>query len=95
VTYQGEYTFARANAAADLYFTGWTVILDHGHGLSSVFMHMNAIAAKPGQRLKRGEMLGRLGATGRVTGPHLHWGMNWFSTRLDPALLVPPMPKVE
>lgn len=81
--------------AADLYFTGWTVILDHGHGLSSVFMHMNAIAAEAGQRLRQGDMLGRLGATGRVTGPHLHWGMNWFSTRLDPALLVPPMPPAE
>lgn len=78
--------------AADLYFTGWTVILDHGHGLSSVFMHMKSIAAEVGQRLKQGDMLGQLGASGRVTGPHLHWGMNWFTTRLDPALLVPPMP---
>jgi murein DD-endopeptidase MepM/ murein hydrolase activator NlpD len=79
--------------AADLYFTGWTVILDHGHGLSSVFMHMSEATAKVGQRLGRGEQLGRLGATGRATGPHLHWGMNLFDVRLDPQLLVPPMPR--
>lgn len=79
--------------AADLYFTGWTVILDHGHGLSSVFMHLDAIAAKAGQALKKGEVLGKLGATGRATGPHLHWGLNLFETRLDPQLLVPPMPE--
>lgn len=77
--------------AEDLYFTGWTVILDHGHGLSSVFMHMSAVSVKPGRRLKKGEELGKLGATGRATGPHLHWGMNLFKTRLDPALLAPPM----
>jgi murein DD-endopeptidase MepM/ murein hydrolase activator NlpD len=79
--------------AADLYFTGWTVILDHGHGLSSVFMHLDSIAATQGQALKKGEVLGKLGATGRATGPHLHWGLNLFETRLDPQLLVPPMPE--
>jgi len=79
--------------AADLYFTGWTVILDHGHGLSSVFMHMAGATAKAGQRLAKGEEVGRLGATGRATGPHLHWGMNLFDVRLDPQLLVPPMPQ--
>ncbi len=81
--------------AENLYFTGWTVILDHGHGLSSVFMHMSAITAKEGRRLNKGEEIGKLGSTGRVTGPHLHWGMNLFKTRLDPALLVPAMPKPE
>ena len=80
---------------ADLYFTGWTVILDHGFGLSSVLMHMDAALVHEGQRVKRGDPLGKLGATGRVTGPHVHWGMNLFRTRLDPALLVPPMPKPE
>ncbi len=79
--------------AADLYFTGWTVILDHGHGLSSVFMHMAEATAKEGQRLAKGEQVGRLGATGRATGPHLHWGMNLFGVRLDPQLLAPPMPQ--
>jgi murein DD-endopeptidase MepM/ murein hydrolase activator NlpD len=81
--------------AANLYLTGWTVILDHGHGLSSVFMHLSEIAAKDGQRLKRGDALGKVGATGRATGAHLHWGLNLFTTRLDPQLLVPPMPKPE
>ena len=79
--------------AADLYFTGWTVILDHGHGLSSVLMHLDSVVAKEGQALKQGEVLGTLGATGRATGPHLHWGLNLFETRLDPQLLVPPMPE--
>ena len=46
-----------------------------------------------GQRVRQGDVIAQVGATGRVTGPHLHWGMNWFDTRLDPALLVPPMPK--
>ncbi len=81
--------------AADLYFSGWTVIVDHGHGLSSVFMHMTRATAREGQRLARGEEIGRLGGTGRATAPHLHWGMNLFTTRLDPQLLVPPMPKPE
>ena len=76
---------------ADLYFTGWTVILDHGHGLSSVMMHMTRATAREGERVARGEEIGRLGGTGRATAPHLHWGMNLFSTRLDPQLLVPPM----
>ncbi len=80
---------------ADLYFTGWTVILDHGHGLSSVFMHMTRATAKEGQGVARGEEIGRLGGTGRATAPHLHWGMNLFNTRLDPQLLVPPMPRPE
>lgn len=79
--------------AADLYFTGWTVILDHGHGLSSVFMHLDSLSVTEGRTLKKGEVLGRLGATGRATGPHLHWGLNLFETRLDPQLLVPPMPE--
>lgn len=81
--------------SADLYFTGWTVILDHGHGLSSVFMHMTRATAKEGQKVVAGEEIGRLGARGRATGPHLHWGMNLFNVRLDPQLLVPPMPKPE
>ena len=56
-------------------------------------MHLHKILVKQGQPVKQGDVIAQVGATGRVTGPHLHWGMNWFSTRLDPALLVPPMPK--
>ncbi|MBT5665462.1 MAG: M23 family metallopeptidase, partial [Rhodospirillaceae bacterium] len=77
----------------DLYYTGGTVILDHGHGLTSAFLHMSALVVKAGQHVRQGDHLGAVGATGRVTGPHLDWRMNWFDRRLDPALLVPPQPK--
>ncbi|MBX6322650.1 MAG: M23 family metallopeptidase, partial [Rhodospirillaceae bacterium] len=79
-------------AEPDLYFTGGTTILDHGYGLSSVFAHQEAVLVKVGQRVKQGEAVGRVGATGRATGPHLHWGVYLFATALDPQLLVPPMP---
>ena len=79
-------------AEPDLYYTGGTVILDHGYGLSSAFLHMSAVSVKVGDRLRQGDVLGALGATGRVTGPHLDWRMNWFDSRIDPQLLVPPMP---
>ncbi len=79
-------------AKPDLYLTGGTVIIDHGHGLSSVFVHLSRLDVKPGQRIEQGETLGLVGATGRATGPHLHWGMNWFDVRIDPQLIVGPMP---
>lgn len=68
----------------DLYLTGGTVLIDHGHGLSSVFLHLSRIDVSPGQRLEAGEVFGAVGATGRATGPHMHWGLNWFDLRLDP-----------
>lgn len=76
----------------DLYLTGGTVLIDHGHGLSSVFVHMSRIDVKAEQRIAMGQVIGAVGATGRATGPHLHWGMNWFETRLDPQLVAGPMP---
>jgi murein DD-endopeptidase MepM/ murein hydrolase activator NlpD len=78
-------------AATGLYYTGGTIILDHGHRLSSAFLHMQSVEVKVGQRVKQGERIGTIGATGRVTGPHLDWRMNLFGARLDPALLLPPM----
>lgn len=79
-------------AERDLYYTGGTIILDHGHGLTSAFLHMSALAVKAGQQVRQGDHLGAIGATGRATGAHLDWRMNWFDRRLDPALLVPPRP---
>lgn len=78
-------------AAPDLYLTGGTLLLDHGHGVSSAFLHLSRIDVKVGDRVERGEVLGRVGATGRATGPHMHWGLNWFDVRLDPQLIAPPM----
>lgn len=75
-----------------MFFTGKTLMLDHGHGLTSVFAHLSEIAVGDGERVRKGQIVGRLGATGRVTGAHLHWGMALFGVQLDPALLVPPMP---
>lgn len=79
-------------ANPDMYFTGGTIILDHGHGVGSLYAHLSSLEVRDEQRVKKGEMIGRIGATGRVTGPHLHWGMTWYTTNVDPALVVPPMP---
>ncbi|MDX9860610.1 MAG: M23 family metallopeptidase [Rhodospirillales bacterium] len=75
----------------DLFFTGKTVMIDHGFGLSSVYAHLDTVAVHPGQAVGKGAPIGTLGATGRATGPHLHWGVSLFDTRLDPALLVAPI----
>jgi murein DD-endopeptidase MepM/ murein hydrolase activator NlpD len=82
----GIVTFADAN----LYLTGGTVLIDHGHGVSSNFLHMSRVDVKVGDRIEQGQVIGAVGMTGRATGPHLHWGMNWFDVRLDPLLLVEP-----
>jgi murein DD-endopeptidase MepM/ murein hydrolase activator NlpD len=71
-----------------LYLTGGTMVLDHGHGISSNFLHLSRIDAKVGDVVKQGDVIGAVGATGRATGPHLHWGMNWFDTRIDPLLVL-------
>lgn len=80
-------------AEGDLYYTGGTVIVDHGYGLSTVYSHLSAVTAKVGQKVKQGETIGKLGKTGRATGAHLDWRLNWFQERLDPALVVGPMPE--
>jgi len=80
----GVVTFANA----DLYLTGGTLLLDHGHGVSSNFLHLSRIDVKVGDRVAQGQVIGAVGATGRATGPHLHWGMNWFDVRIDPLLVL-------
>ncbi len=76
-------------AHADLYYTGGTIIIDHGHGVSSTLMHMSALHVEAGQRVKQGALIGAVGSTGRATGPHLDWRMNWRDARIDPMTLVP------
>ena len=72
----------------DLFYTGGTVIFDHGHGISTLYMHMKDIYVKKGQEVKQGEIIGTVGSTGRSTGPHLDVRLNWFGTRLDPATVL-------
>ena len=69
----------------DLFYTGGTIIFDHGHGVSTLYMHMKDIFIKKGQKVKQGEIIGTVGSTGRSTGPHLDVRLNWFDVRLDPA----------
>lgn len=71
-----------------LYLTGGTVLLDHGHGVSSSFLHLSRIDVAVGDRIAQGQAIGAVGATGRASGPHLHWGMNWFDVRIDPELVL-------
>jgi len=80
-------------AEPDLYFSGGTVILDHGYRLSSTFLHLSKVAVAVGDELQAGDLIGAVGATGRATGPHLDWRMNWREERIDPQLLAPPMPE--
>ena len=75
-------------AEADLYYTGGTLIFDHGHGISTLYMHLNEIFVKKGQKINQGEIIGTVGATGRATGAHLDVRLNWFGVRLDPATVL-------
>ena len=72
----------------DLFYTGGTLIFDHGHGISTLYMHMQKIFVKKGQKVKQGEIIGTVGSTGRSTGAHLDVRLNWFGTRLDPATVL-------
>ena len=76
----------------DLYFTGITIIMDHGHGISSTFLHLDKANISVGMAVKQGDIIGEVGSTGRSTGAHLDWRINWFTKRLDPALLAGSMP---
>ena len=74
--------------APDFYLTGGTLLIDHGHGISSNFLHLSRIDVKVGERVEQGQPVAAVGATGRATGPHLHWGMSWFDVRVDPLLVL-------
>jgi len=75
-------------AHPDMYLSGGTLLIDHGFGISSNFIHLSRIDVQVGQRVEQGQVIAAVGATGRATGPHLHWGMNWFDVRLDPQLVM-------
>lgn len=79
-------------AHEDMYFSGGTLLLDHGHGLSSAFLHLRSLAVDVGDRVERGDTIGTVGSGGRSTGAHLDWRINWFQRRLDPRQLVDAMP---
>ncbi len=90
----GSPVFAPANGivtlfVADMYYSGGTMIIDHGHGVSSTFLHLSKGHVAAGTSVKQGDLVAEIGATGRATGAHLDWRINWFKERLDPALLVP------
>lgn len=79
-------------AQPNMYYTGNTVFIDHGHGLLSLYAHLNRIDVVKGDTVERGQELGTIGATGRVTGPHLHWGTYWFDRAVDPGALITERP---
>jgi murein DD-endopeptidase MepM/ murein hydrolase activator NlpD len=76
----------------DMYFSGGTLIIDHGHGVTSTFIHLYKILVREGDRVEQGQTIAEIGASGRATGPHLDWRMNWFTQRLDPQLLMDGLP---
>ena len=71
-------------AKDDLYYTGGTIIMDHGHGISTIYSHLENILVSVGDQINQGDIIGTVGSTGRSTGPHLDFRINWFQTRLDP-----------
>lgn len=78
-------------AHPDMFFSGGTLIMDHGYGVSSTFIHLSKVLVKKGDVVKAGDVVAQVGATGRATGPHLDWRINWFDVRIDPETVVPPM----
>tara|TARA_Y100000590_G_scaffold429940_1_gene543047 strand:- start:5478 stop:6278 length:801 start_codon:yes stop_codon:yes gene_type:complete len=71
-------------AEDDLYYTGGTIIMDHGHGISTIYSHLESVLVSVGDQINQGDVIGTVGSTGRSTGPHLDFRVNWFQTRLDP-----------
>ncbi len=79
-------------AKADMVLTGQTVVIEHGFGLDSVYVHMNKILVKNGQSVKQGDVIGEIGKSGRASGPHLHFGVTWFDVRIDPQTVMAVLP---
>jgi murein DD-endopeptidase MepM/ murein hydrolase activator NlpD len=82
-------------AATPFTLEGRLLMIDHGMGLNSAFLHLSRIDVREGERVTRGQPIGAVGMTGRATGPHLHWGMKWREARIDPLLLAGPMPAAD
>ena len=80
-------------AEPDMYFEGGLIFIDHGHSLISVLMHLSSVDVEAGMDVKQGDVVGKVGATGRVTGPHLDWRMYWRDAHVDPQLLLGPQPE--
>ena len=75
-------------AEEDLYYTGGTIIMDHGHGISTIYSHLDTVLVSVGDKINQGDIIGTVGSTGRSTGPHLDFRVNWFQTRLDPMSVI-------
>ena len=75
-------------AEDDLYYTGGTIIMDHGHGISTIYSHLENVLVSVGDKINQGDIIGTVGSTGRSTGPHLDFRVNWFQTRLDPMTII-------
>jgi len=74
--------------ADNFYYSGNFILIDHGQGLNSSYLHLSRTFVKEGEFVKKGEKVGEIGTTGRSTGPHLHWSVQWFGKRIDPAILL-------
>ena len=90
---QGTHIKSSANgivtmAEDDLYYTGGTIIMDHGHGISTIYSHLESVLVSIGDKINQGDIIGTVGSTGRSTGPHLDFRINWFQTRLDPMTVI-------
>ena len=83
----------RVTLVMDLYYSGWTILVAHGLGLNSSFLHLDQVAVSTGEQVARGALLGWVGSSGRSTGPHLDWRLDWQGRRLDAALIAGPMPQ--
>jgi len=75
-------------AEKDLYFTGGTIAIEHGHGVTSLYYHLDSLSVKIGQKVTQGQLIGTIGSTGRSTAPHLHFGIYWTKIPVDPELVL-------